>query len=161
MFAWLGCAALNGFYLLALYLIVFWVSLFSLYKIFHLKRYGVEFKPYLTVFWKTRKLNNFISMLSRRLSRFWLIFFTVGVFLGVGEFLFAVGFFTDNLFSFYRGGALQPVVPLIPGITISIESLPYFLFSVVLVFIFHEFYPFLLQSLYCSKSWIQLKNEII
>jgi membrane-associated protease RseP (regulator of RpoE activity) len=136
-----GCGGMISDILLFLvYLSIFWATLFILYKVFKLERYNVEIKPYLVLLWKTEKLNVFIFKVANYARRFWKVLFTIGVFLGIGEALFTLNFFISNIISYYsRMGEVQPILPLIPGITISFNSLPYFIISVVLVFFFHEF----------------------
>ncbi|MCS7368534.1 MAG: site-2 protease family protein [archaeon GBS-70-058] len=122
------------------YLSMFWAVLFILYRAFKLERYNVEIKPYLVLFWRTEKLNKFIFKIASYARRFWRTLFTIGVFLAIGEVLFIINFFIKNIISYYsRVGEVQPILPLIPGITISFDSLVYFAISVVLVFFFHEF----------------------
>jgi len=129
---------LNELQLLGFSLLILWTTLYLLYRIMRLNRFGVEFKPYLTILWRTKKLNRMVSRLAAKFSNFWHKLFTLGCFLAVGELLFTLNFFTQNILSFYRGGAVQPVIPLIPGITISLSSLHYFILAALLVFIFHE-----------------------
>lgn len=104
-----------------------------------LEKYGVELKPYLAVFWRTKRFNRFIDRIAFKYFSFWKIFFTIGVFLAIGELLFTLKFFASNLMASYYGGNAQLVLPLIPGVTISFSSLPYFVISVVVVFCLHEF----------------------
>ncbi|MEM0084890.1 MAG: site-2 protease family protein [Candidatus Methanomethylicia archaeon] len=123
-----------------IYLFIFWVVLFILHKLFKLERYQLEFKPYLVILWRTRRLNSILFKIAMGFRGFWKIVFTVGIFLAIGETLFTLNFLLGNLISYYyRVGEVQPVIPLIPGITFSLNSLPYFIISIVLVFIFHEF----------------------
>lgn len=123
-----------------IYLSIFWVILFILNKLFKLERYQLELKPYLVILWRTRKLNNILFKIAMGFRGFWKIIFTVGIFLAIGETLFTLNFLLGNLISYYyKIGEVQPVVPLIPGVTFSLNSLPYFIISIILVFIFHEF----------------------
>lgn len=123
-----------------LYLFIFWAFFLILYKLLNLERYNVELKPYLVIFWRTKKLNNLIFKIATSFRDFWKVLFTMGIFLAVGEVLFTLNFLLRNILSYYyRVGEVQPVIPLIPGVTFSISSFPYFIISIILVFIFHEF----------------------
>lgn len=120
-------------------LAVFWSIVAILHYLFGLDRYGVELKPYLAVFWRTRRLNRFIDRIAFKYFKFWKVFFTIGAFMAIGELLFTLKFFASNLLASYYGESAQLVLPLIPGVTISFSSLPYFLVAVVVVFCLHEF----------------------
>ncbi|MEM2136471.1 MAG: site-2 protease family protein [Candidatus Methanomethylicia archaeon] len=127
----------TGFFI---YLLSFWVIFFIVYKIFKLENYGVEFKPYLTILCKTRKLNNLISRIALSMRSFWKVLFTIGIFLAIGELFFITSFFVRNIFYYYyKISEIQPVIPLIPGLTISLNALPYFIVAALFIFIFHEF----------------------
>ncbi|RLE47330.1 MAG: hypothetical protein DRJ18_03375, partial [Candidatus Methanomethylicota archaeon] len=130
--------ALNNALMLLIALSVFWLVIAVLHRIFRLDRFGVEIKPYLMLMWRTKRFNEFIGKLASRLAAFWRVFFTVGCFLAVGELMFTLKFLASNFATSLTGGGISPVVPLIPGVTISVNALPYFVISAVIVFCLHE-----------------------
>ena len=95
-------------------------------------------------FYRTKKLNNIIDLLSKRGQVVWKIIWDIGVISGLGILIVGITIFTINIPLFFietPEGANGPiaVTPVIPGITVSFQSLPYFLISVMIGAIFHEF----------------------
>ncbi|MHA2075236.1 MAG: site-2 protease family protein [Candidatus Hodarchaeales archaeon] len=95
-------------------------------------------------FYRTKKLNNIINLLARRGQSIWKIIWDVGVISGLGILIVGLTIFTLNIPLFFietPEGANGPiaVTPVIPGITVSFQSLPYFLVAVMIGAIAHEF----------------------
>lgn len=130
----------SDFAMFIIYVIVFWIILYIIYKKLRLDRFNIEFKSYVLVMWRTKKLNNVIYTIATSFRKFWKILFTIGIFLAIGKICFTLNFLINNVVSYLtRKVVMQPVVPLIPGFTISTSSIHYFLLSVIAVFIIHEF----------------------
>lgn len=120
--------------------IFIWLLIFMLHRILNLKSYGVEVKPYLLVIWRTRRFNNFIWFTACKLSKVWRIFFSIGLAVGLGLLFYSFKLLGQNLLAFiYRVEEAQPIVPIIPGLTISPEFLIHIMIALPIVLIVHEF----------------------
>ncbi|MHA1972380.1 MAG: site-2 protease family protein [Candidatus Hodarchaeales archaeon] len=100
------------------------------------------------MFYRTTKLNNLIDRIARFKPIFWKFFWDIGVISGLGILLAGLVIFTVNIPLFFvtsNVGSNQgtpaaiAVAPVIPGITVSLQSLPYFLIAVMVGAIVHEF----------------------
>ncbi|MFX0085782.1 MAG: site-2 protease family protein [Candidatus Hodarchaeota archaeon] len=95
-------------------------------------------------FYRTKKLNNIIDQLSKNGKVIWKFIWDIGVISGLGILIVGLAMFTINLPLFFLDtpeGANGPiaVTPVIPGITVSFQTLPYFLIAVMIGALFHEF----------------------
>ncbi|MHA2223800.1 MAG: site-2 protease family protein [Candidatus Hodarchaeales archaeon] len=95
-------------------------------------------------FYRTTRLNRLIDMLSKRGKRFWKFIWDVGVISGLGILISGLVIFTINIPLFFQPTAdgtttAIALTPVIPGITISFQSLPYFLVAIMVGAIVHEF----------------------
>jgi len=95
-------------------------------------------------FYRTKKLNNIIDRLAKRGQLIWKFIWDIGVISGLGILIVGLAIFTINLPLFFLPtpeGTSGPiaVTPVIPGITVSFQTLPYFLVAVMIGAIFHEF----------------------
>lgn len=102
------------------------------------ERWGISLDG-LTIIWKTERLNRFIERVGGSHPR---LFGLVGdAAIAVGAALLAYGayFLHVNLLNLAsRAPAASPVAPVIPGVTIGLDALPYFLFAAFLVLVPHE-----------------------
>ncbi len=133
-------SALSNVLVAVLVLAVLWLIILLLYKLMDLKKYGVELKPYLTFLWRTTRLNPVIDKIASKCPTLWKSIFTVGVFLALGQLIYIFIFLSQNLVKIQLGERAAPVLPLIPGLTIGLESIPYFITSAIIVFCFHELF---------------------
>jgi len=92
----------------------------------------------MALLWRTERLNKFIDKIAFKYSFIWKIVFTIGAFLAIGELCYIIIFLSYNLIKPWLGKSVTPVLPLIPGVTIGFESIPYFLISALIVFCLHE-----------------------
>ncbi len=95
-------------------------------------------------FYRTKKLNNIIDRLAKNGKALWKFIWDIGVISGLGILIVGLAMFTINLPLFFLDtpeGANGPiaVTPVIPGITVSFQTLPYFLIAVMIGALFHEF----------------------
>ncbi len=105
-----------------------------------LDKYGISIESF-AIFIRTKKLNNFIINIGQKYRTFWKIISIIGII--VSFYLMGIGllFIHQNLIGLlFRTPTASPVKPLIPGITIGIDSLPYFVIAFLLVLIPHEFF---------------------
>ena len=94
--------------------------------------------------YRTKKLNNIIDLLASRGKSIWKIIWDIGVISGLGILIVGLTIFTLNIPLFFietPEGATGPIAitPVIPGITVSFQTLPYFLVAVMIGAIAHEF----------------------
>ena len=120
--------------------LIFWgIVLLAAYLLRNKKDAAYIFFPLLAMF-KTKKLNNFIRKISRKAPRFWRNFWTVGIFISFSFTIIAYWFFFSNLISLLITPQIQnAIVPLIPGVTISLPVFAYLLLPLVFIMTTHEF----------------------
>lgn len=93
---------------------------------------------------RTKKLNNLIDRLANKGRFLWGFIWDVGIVAGIGVMAIGLFMFAISLPQFFipsETGSTTPalaVVPIIPGVTISLESLPYFIIAIMIGAIFHE-----------------------
>lgn len=95
-------------------------------------------------FYRTKKLNNIIDLLASRGKSIWKIIWDIGVISGLGILIVGLTIFTLNIPLFFietPEGSSGPIAitPVIPGVTVSFQSLPYFLVAIMIGAIAHEF----------------------
>ena len=120
--------------------LVFWaVVLLFAYLLRNKKDAAYVFFPLLAMF-KTKKLNNFIRKTAKKAPRFWRGFWTVGIFVSFSFTIIAYWYFFSNLINLIFTPQIQnAVVPLIPGVTISLPVFAYLLLPLLFVVTTHEF----------------------
>ncbi len=119
-------------------LLMFWGGLMIMDKIFNLKRYGLDVLPFFLI-WKTTKLNNFLSNTALKFPRAWHILGDVSIPLSYSALGYGIYLLSLNLMNaFFHPQQSSPIVPLIPGVTITWFSFIYALVGVVVTLVFHE-----------------------
>ncbi len=127
----------NAFFTLSI-LVVAWFGFYLAAKTLRLERFGVELHP-LYALYKSTRLNAFIIRMGRWNPRFWRVVGNVGVASFFGQVAFMAYILLQNLYRFlYFPQQASPVMPLIPGVTIRFQSLPWFLAAAGVVILFHE-----------------------
>jgi membrane-associated protease RseP (regulator of RpoE activity) len=119
-------------------MLVAWSVIYLLSRVLPFEKFGVEVSPlYLT--YKTRRLNNFLKETAAKRPRLWKVAANVGVAVAVGEILLSVYILGSNLFNFlYAPEQAQAVFPLLPGITVGFQWIPYLLLAIGLAITIHE-----------------------
>lgn len=121
-----------------LILLVVWVTVYILSKLIHLERRGVEVNPlYITV--RTKRLNEAMVRTASRHRSFWKAYGNLGI--AASFILIALAVYTlgNNLYNFaYVPTSATPVVPIVPGVTISLTWLPYILLAIGIAITIHE-----------------------
>ncbi len=144
---------MESLFFLAL-LVVAWIFLVSALSTRYLHSKNPQVSPFYMLF-RTTKLNTLLDWLAARGKFFWRIFFDVGIVFGFILMIFGVFLFLTNIVLFFIGSpsagsgsaggnsnaSLQPVgiVPIIPGITISLDVLPYVIVAILVSAVIHEF----------------------
>ncbi len=120
-------------------LLFFWLILFLIGQLFHVERWGIQISPFILMF-KTKRANRFMVKLSRKYPRAWLAVWSLGASVSLIMIVFVLYFLTSNLISlFYRSPEASPLIPIVPGITITGLTLVYMIIPLFLVILFHEF----------------------
>ncbi|RLG92343.1 MAG: hypothetical protein DRO36_01710 [Candidatus Hecatellales archaeon] len=124
------------FYLF-LFLVV-WLIAYMLGEKFGLKRYGVEIFPLVFIL-RTKKVNKVLEFTAKKMGRVIPTIANIFIVLSVGLMVFGAYTLTKNLFHlFYRVEKAIPIFPAVPMVTVR-ASLPYFLVSVAIIILVHEF----------------------
>ena len=94
--------------------------------------------------YRTKKLNHLIDRLASRGRVIWKFIWDIGVISGLGILFVGLAIFTINILLFFQPAAegtttAIAVTPVIPGITISFQTLPYFLVAIMIGAMVHEF----------------------
>jgi membrane-associated protease RseP (regulator of RpoE activity) len=114
-----------------------WASLLILGRYTKLGRM-LEVKPFLLIY-KTKRFNDVFRFVSKKYKKLWIFLGNVSVVIAVIAIVYGLWFFTNNLLHLlYLPEKAAPVILLLPFITISLESLPYFLIAISIIVIVHE-----------------------
>jgi membrane-associated protease RseP (regulator of RpoE activity) len=118
-------------------LVVFWAVLYALARIFHLDKHGLEVQPAYFMY-RSKALNSSIDKLAKKQPTLWKTLSNIGIALSIGLMAFAFYFLINNLLRFSQVGDIGYVAPVIPGLTLSMTWLPFFLVAVVIIVLPHE-----------------------
>ena len=125
-------------YLFMLFLLFFWLVIYILNKILPLKKYGLDVKPFF-IKYESERFRRFLYKYSGKWKILWKFFSYISIFLGFGLMIFSIIFLLGNLAKmFFLGGRGTTVVPVIPGLTLSLYWLPYFLVAIIIAVFIHE-----------------------
>ena len=115
-----------------------WVVFYFAAVLLKLERYGFDVHP-LYAMYKSTRLNSFLERTGRRSPGLWRVVGNLGVAASFGEVAFMTYLLFLNLYRFvFAPERASPVMPLIPGVTIRFESLPWFLAAAGVVILTHE-----------------------
>lgn len=119
-------------------LAIFWSVLYLVGRVFHLEKYGLEVGPAYLVY-KSKRLAKALDSVSKRRSKLWRTLCNISIVLGAGLMVYAVYIFVNNiLMSASPQGIATPTFLIIPGITIRLYWLPYFLVAGMIIVATHE-----------------------
>jgi membrane-associated protease RseP (regulator of RpoE activity) len=120
-------------------LVVFWAVIYALGRVLHLEKRGFEMGPAYFMF-KSKRMKDFVDAVSERRSGFWMTLANVGLVLGFGLMVYSLFFLITNLLKFSQpsGGGTTPIFLLIPGVTLRLFWLPYFLVAGIIIVVTHE-----------------------
>jgi len=119
-------------------LLLFWAILYALGQIFHTDKHGLKISP-LFFTYRSERFKNIISRLGEKNRLLWKTLSNIGTALGLGLLVYVTYFLASNLFKFFYSKTQSvPITPIIPAVTISLDSLPYFFAAVAIVVILHE-----------------------
>ena len=94
-------------------------------------------------YYRTLKLNKIISRIANHGVMFWEVLWDIGIIAGLGILFVGLILFSINLPAFFlpKTSDVTPiaVTPVIPGITVSLKTLPYFIVAIMIGAAVHEF----------------------
>jgi len=121
-----------------LILVAFWTILYVLGRIFHLEKYGLEVGPAYFIY-KSGKMKAAVEALAQRWSRLWRTLCNVSLVIAIGLVIYSVYLFVSNILRFFFLGEVATRVSLIiPGITIRLYWIPYFMIAGAVIVVTHE-----------------------
>jgi len=117
--------------------VIFWVVLYILARILHLEKRGLDVKPGYFMY-RSKAINSRLDKLARKKPVFWTVLSNVGVAFSLGLMALAIYLLANNLLRFAQVGGGSYLVPVVPGITLSLYWLPFYAFAAVVVLTSHE-----------------------
>ncbi|OGD55048.1 hypothetical protein A3K81_03650 [Candidatus Bathyarchaeota archaeon RBG_13_60_20] len=138
-------------------LIAAWMAFYVAAKRLRLEERGWDVQPFYALY-KSTRLNKLIGRIGGWRPSAWRVLGNVGVAASVGQASFITFILARNLWSFvFKPEQASPVQPLIPGVTISVGSLPWFLLAAGVVILTHE----LGHGLMCVVEGIPVKSAAV
>jgi len=129
--------AMDSYLGILLAYLLFWTVIYIVSKVFKTERYGFAAGP-LYFIYRTVRFNGLLRKIASR-GRMWRVVWNIGVAVGFGQICFILLTLLRNIVLLMsKSSQAAPIMVLIPGITISSESLPYILFSLIVVVVTHE-----------------------
>lgn len=146
----------NALFTLFILLLV-WLVFYLVSVVLKLERYGFEVHPVYALY-KSTRLNAFLERTGHRSPQLWRVVGNIGVAASIGEVAFMTYLLFLNLYRFlYVPEQASPVMPLIPGVTIRFESLPWFLAAAGFVILIHE----LSHGIQCVVEGVPIRSSAI
>ena len=119
-------------------LLITWVAIYLLSLVFPLDRYGFKVTP-IYIMYKTERFNSFLSRIAEKNKKIWRNYANIGVVVAIIEIAFAIYLLTLNLQRFlFIPQEAEPILPVLPGITIQLRWFPYILIAFGLAITTHE-----------------------
>ena len=125
-----------------LLILLVWMIILGFASVFKLEKYGIEVGPFM-LFARTERFNNLLDRIGRWHPRAWRYIWSF--FIGVAFFFSLYGFYFlgSNAWEFIKTllgqpAAPGPVVPLIPGLTMSFDFFLKILIPLIVAVIVHE-----------------------
>ena len=119
-------------------LFAIWICVYLIFQRLSLKKDNLEVNP-LYIMFRTTKLNNFLKKTAQSKPRLWRGFSNIGIIVGCIEIVLAIYFLTLNLYRFlYIPQEASAMIPLLPGITVSLGWFPYILIAIAPAVTIHE-----------------------
>ena len=147
---------ISGTATLALVLVA-WLVFYLAAKRLRLDKRGWVLEPYYALY-KSTRLNDLVKRIADLSPGFWKVLGNVGVAASVGQVSFLTYILVKNLWSFfYAPEQASPVQPLIPGVTISVDSMPWFLLGAGVIILTHE----LGHGIMCYVEGVKVKSTAV
>jgi len=150
------CMDISSTATLALVLVA-WFVFYLAAKRLKLDERGWVLEPYYALY-KSTRLNDLVKRIADLNPGFWRVLGNVGVAASVGQVSFITYILVKNLWSFfYAPEQASPVQPLIPGVTISVDSMPWFLLGAGIIILTHE----LGHGIMCYVEGVKVKSTAV
>ena len=121
-----------------LYFFLIWIIIYLGYERFGKKNKNIIVQPFQLMI-RTSRLNNWIKKLASHNKNLSRKIFNLGIVVGAGLIIFILYLLLRNLgLLFERPEQAMAIVPLVPGLTISLKTLPYILVALFIALITHE-----------------------
>ena len=134
-----------------------WVAFYFIAKQLKLDEKGWDIAP-LYALYKSTRLNDLIDRLAKISPMGWKILGNIGIAASVGQAGFISFILLKNIWNFvYVPEQASPVQPLIPGVTISVNSLPWFLLAAGIIIMTHE----LGHGVMCIIEGVRVKSAAV
>jgi len=138
-------------------ILVGWTAFYFLAKQFKFDEKGWDIAPYYALY-KSTRLNDVIDKLAAINPTGWKTLGNVGIAASVGQGGFITYILLKNIWSFiFVPEQASPVQPLIPGVTISANSLPWFLLAAGIIILSHE----LGHGVMCIVEGVKVKSAAV
>ena len=134
-----------------------WITFYFLGKQMKLDEKGWDIAP-LYALYKSTRLNDLIKRLADLSPGAWKTLGNIGIAAGVGQAGFITFILVRNIWNFiYVPEQASPVQPLIPGVTIRVNSLPWFLLAAGIIILSHE----LGHGIMCIVEGVRVKSAAV
>lgn len=129
---------MSDIHLFLISFIIFWLLMYLIGRRFLQKKYGLSIQPFF-IKWESRLFRDLLYKCSRKWRRLWRTFSWISIMIGFGLTCFSLIFFSWNIIRaalFYE--RVYSATLIIPGLTLKLYWLPYFLIAVVITVLLHE-----------------------
>jgi Zn-dependent protease len=134
-----------------------WLVFYFIAKRLHLDERGFEIHP-AYVMYKSTVLNDLLMQIGNLNPRLWRIVGNMAIVSFFGQVSFMSYLLFQNLYKFiFIPAEANPVMPIIPGVTVSMSSLPMFLAAAGFVILFHE----IGHGVMCTVEDIKVKSSAV
>ncbi len=138
-------------------ILILWTVFYLIANKLKLNEKGWEIAP-LYALYKSTRLNSIIQRLADINPTMWKTLGNIGIAASVGQASFITYILLKNIWSFiFAPEQASPVQPLIPGVTISANSLPWFLLAAGIIILSHE----LGHGIMCVVEGIRVKSAAV
>jgi membrane-associated protease RseP (regulator of RpoE activity) len=118
--------------------VLFWIVLYALSRVARLDKHGLDVKPFYFMY-KSKALNKTLDNWAKKRRKLWLVLSNISIAFGVGLMAFSIYFLLNNLLRLiFPIGMATSVLPAIPGLTLRLYWLPYFVIAAIVVILTHE-----------------------
>ena len=138
-------------------IIIAWGVFYLVAKQLKLNEKGWEIAP-LYALYKSTRLNDIIQRIAKINPGAWKVIGNIGIVAGVGQASFITLILLKNIWSFiFVPEQASPVQPLIPGVTISVNSMPWFLLAAGIIILTHE----IGHGVMCTVEGVRVKTAAV
>ena len=138
-------------------ILIGWTAFYFTAKQLKLDEKGWDIAP-LYALYKSTRLNEIINRLAKLSPQGWKTLGNIGIAASVGQAGFITYILLKNIWSFiFVPEQASPVQPLIPGVTISVNSLPWFLLAAGIIILTHE----LGHGIMCRVEGVRVKTAAV